>query len=570
MMIDSPLKILSVVLLLISRKASCLPRNSLFTLIRGGDSVDTPRRKPDWLDMDRETLQGYMELAKQRHVDAVRKAEESYWCASKGEPPPESSKGEPPPENGEEILPFVHAYGITAPPTWSLPDFSHDFDVSNMIYVTQTPLFTKDECNRLVQLAETHFHGEWTTLPSGRYDVAGFWINSVPAVHEWFNEMLRRRLFPLLQKQFPEFCTLQDLVVDNAYLFKYTTETGRRTDVHTDSGCLSFTIALNGPEGYKGGGTWFQGLKNDNPVIEMAQGHVTVRPGGIRHCGQAVTEGVRYIIGGFCMHREKVEYVRMLIGLGTERSFEGDLKGAQEALEAALVLNPKFDSAYANLADVLQRMGNDEKAQQVLEHCHFHVNRQNAEVSYSLGIIYLNKGEYEKCKSCMEVCLQVDDCDTDAMMGMAQACSGQGDRDGEQEWYQRLVTTPGVADKTAAAAYCNWGVLNEGSDKEISFYEKGLELEPDHFTLRFSLASAQAAQKSWPQAAENFRMALDLCKSDPQMQSQALAALYRVAVIMVQSEFQANPASQAAMLERLQTIMGKDNYAQLAASRGQG
>lgn len=269
------------------------------------------------------------------------------------------------------------------------------------------------------------------------------------------------------------------------------------------------------------------------------------------------------------MHREKVEYVRMLIGLGAERSLQGDLKGAQEALEAALMLNPKFDSAYANLADVLQKMGNDEKAQQVLEYCHFHVNRDNAEVSYSLGVIYLNKGEYDKCKSCMEVCLQVDDCDTDAVMIMAQACSRQGDCYGEEQWYQRLVTTPGVPDKVAAVAYCNWGVINEGSDKEVSFYEKGLELEPDHFTLRFSLASAQASRKNWPHAAENFRMAVDLSKNDPQMQLQALAALYRVAVNMVQSEL-ANPASQVEVLERIQAIMGKDNYAQLAASKGQG
>jgi thioredoxin-like negative regulator of GroEL len=563
-MIVSPFKMLWLVLFIMSmsRKASCLPRNNQHvqvTWMRGGGNVDSSRKRLDWLNMDRDTLQGYMELAKQRHADAVRRAEESYWSASK-----ESS------EKMEEDLPSVYSYGIDAPPTWSLPDFDKDFDVSKMIYVTQTPLFTKEECNRLIQLAESHFgNGDWTTLPSGQYDVAGFWIKSVPAVHEQFNEMLRRRLFPLLQQQFPQFCSFQDLVVDSAYVFKYTTETGRRTDVHTDSGCVSFTIAVNGPEDYEGGGTWFQALNHEDPVIEMAQGHVTVRPGGVRHCGQAVTKGTRYIIGGFCMHRKKVEYVRMLIGLGAERYDEGNYKGAQEALEAALCLNPNFDSAYANLANVLQKLGDKEKAQEALEHCHFHVNPQNGEVAYSLGVVYLNNGEYEKCKSCLQACLEVDDGDTDAIMGMAQACSALGDRDDEEQWYQRLVNTPGVPDKLAAAAYCNWGILHEGSDNEIAFYGKGLELAPDHFTLRFSLASAQAGRKNWPDAAENFKLAVDsIGASDPQKQSQALAALYRVAVNMVQSEFQASPTSQAAMLERIQSIMGKENYARLAASRG--
>jgi hypothetical protein len=81
-------------------------------------------------------------------------------------------------------------------------------------------------------------------LPSGQYDVAGFWIRDVPAIYEWFNRMVQEWLFPLLVKQFPHFC------LDNAYVFKYTPKTGRQTDVHAYSGCLSFTIALNGNDEY--------------------------------------------------------------------------------------------------------------------------------------------------------------------------------------------------------------------------------------------------------------------------------------------------------------------------------
>jgi len=177
-------------------------------------------------------------------------------------------------------------------------DFHHkkeEQQASSSTHPLPTPLFSIEECNAAIDHAEAYFrnqaNGTWTTLPSGQYDVAGFWIKDIPQVHEWFNNMLKTKLFPLLVQQFPYFVeSVDDLVVDNAYLFKYTPETGLRTGVHTDSGCLSFTIALNSPEDYTGGGTWFEHLANnvnnngdvvveDSSKIEMGQAHVTMWTG---------------------------------------------------------------------------------------------------------------------------------------------------------------------------------------------------------------------------------------------------------------------------------------------------
>jgi tetratricopeptide (TPR) repeat protein len=405
--------------------------------------------------------------------------------------------------------------------------------------------------------------------------VAGFWIKSIPACHEWFNQMVKERLFPLLAKKFSDFCpNMEDLVVDNAYLFKYTPETGRRTDVHTDSGCLSFTIALNGHEEYKGGGTWFEGLEtrqghedNCSGVIEMDVGQCTVRPGGVRHCGHAVTEGTRYIIGGFCMNNKKIEYTRMLMGLGSEETQKENYKKAEEALEAAIVLNPSFDGPYSHLANLLSKQGNTEKAQKVLEHCLEHVNPKGTEIAYSLGTIYLDKGEYDKVAKSMNICLDIDEGDVDAMMAMAQACAGKQDDVGEEAWYQRIVATPGASNELAGKAYCNLGVLHAGSPKELEYYEKSLALVPDKFAPNYSLACSYASKQDWDPAIVIFRKAIDVAEDGSDDEKQALQNLYRCVMGKLQRDDPSGASSREEMMQRFMEIMGQVNFDKLSAMR---
>jgi len=273
------------------------------------------------------------------------------------------------------------------------------------------------------------------------------------------------------------------------------------------------------------------------------------------------------------MHHKKVEYVRMLIGYGSECASLGNYQQASEALEAAICLNPNFDGAYTHLAGALEKLGNKSKAKQVLEHCFHHVNRINGEVAYSLGILYLKDQEYEQAKTCLEACIQVDELDYQAMTALAQVCASQKDKQGESQWYERVVQTPGVAKEDAASAYCNLGVLNAGEyEKEVHYYEKALELCPQNFQSRFSLASAHASAQEWEKGAESFRLAVELAMDDEkedntqtqtQTTTQALHALYRVAVNIVQKK---QASTQAEQLKILKSVMGETNYQLLASS----
>ena len=568
--------------------------------------------------MPDETFQSYLNLAKQRHEQAIRSAEEAYWSY-----PTATDEEKRAINDGTQQIDTVTVDRQTVKPHpgWSLPDFNDE--LRHEIKVTQkqqsngmpsVPLFSADDCQEVLEAAEEHFrthheqNGEWTTLSSGQYPVAGFWIKSIPAVHEWFNRMVRTRLFPLLAREFPDFVnnnnnnssSFHDLVVDNAYLFKYTVDTGRRTDVHTDSGCLAFTIALGG--NYSGGGTWVEGLG----TVEMDAGHVTVRPGGLRHCGQAIEEGTRYIIGGFCMHRHRVEYARMLIGYGADRNTNnGDtdkLVQAKEALLAALLCNPHFDGAYTHLASVLQKLGQDDVAQQVLEHCLRHVNPSNGEVAYTLGVLYLKKKKKTNnnhkndddavdtttllslAKDCFQVCLQSDPYDVDAMMGMAQATQQQqqqsssssssvvteSDQD-ERYWYERIVQAPGVSAKDACAAYCNLGVLYQ-NDKEAErlCFEKAVALVPTNYQSRFSLGSVYASAQEWDKAVEQYRHAIAIgSNGDTESLAKALRNLYHCAVVLVQQEGQNQGWAQEQVLTRLKEVMGTGNFEKLAAMQQQ-
>eukprot|EP00977_Amphora_coffeiformis_P006299 scaffold1351_cov176-Amphora_coffeaeformis.AAC.33 len=441
-----------------------------------------------------------------------------------------------------------------------IPDFSQDLE--RRVFVTETPLLTKEECQKVVQDAEAHFAGgEWGRLDSGQYKVAGFWIKDVPAVHQWFTKTVASRLFPLLNKVFPDFCSSpDDLCVDNAYLFKYTPETGFRTNVHTDSGCLAFTIALNPSDEYEGGGTWFEGLDGvpEGGVIEMNEGQVTVRPGGVKHCGHAVHSGTRYIIGGFCMHKKKIEQVRQLLHTPPETP-DSILR---KTYEAAVTLNPRSDLGYNLLASVYEKAGNKEKARQVLEYCLEKVHPYSGDVAYALGSLYKDQNDCEKARQCFLTCLKCDEYDFDAMMAVVSMSAALGDSAMEAEYCQRVVSTGGASPDIAGQAYCNLGVLHEGKDEEMGYFQKSVELVPTAFAPVYSLASAYATRQQWPLAVEHFKRAVSAASTDDET-FKALKNLYHSACSLVQSDPSAGSMSQQELLERLYAAMDKENFVQL-------
>ena len=67
--------------------------------------------------------------------------------------------------------------------------------------------------------------------------------------------------------------------------------------------------------------------RSEDHILEMDQGHCTIRPGSVRHGGHPVSAGDRYILGAFLLIADRVEHVRRLNSQGREARGRGDLRG---------------------------------------------------------------------------------------------------------------------------------------------------------------------------------------------------------------------------------------------------
>ena len=548
------------------------------------------KRPPFLSHVTQDDLREALQTAKLRHVRAVQTALQHY--------PTHLAL------NGGVVVvdPIVSTmtltrYNLTREPLSALPDFGTELPLA--VFVTDTPLFSSDECQAVIQAAHTHFlshhynNGTWTQLPSGQYQVAGFWIKDIPAVHEWFVQAVQTKLFPLLARTFPEFVVganhtadIDDvqshllLCVDNAYVFQYTPETGRRTEIHTDSGCLSFTIALNDPTvDFTGGGTWFEGL---NATIDMQQGHVTIRPGGVKHCGQAVETGVRYVIGGFCMHQDKPEVVRQLLSP----------PATVPNVQAALCFNPRFDPSYNVLSRTLQEQtkegdGDDttigKQRQQVLEYCLDHVHPYAGDVAYDLASVYQAQGKVEEAVACLQdSCLVADPMDVEALTSLLMLSAQLGRPDKERLYANRILQAPSAPPLALAKAHCNLGVLEAGQDTEIPHYQASIAQDGSRFAPRYSLACAWASQKNYVQALEEFPRALAVLSPDTDSdyatkRQTTLKQWYVAAMRHMESENahaqqttgKAKYVTQEQVMTRFGQLMGTQNFQELLALQKQ-
>ena len=544
----------------------------IYLSVVSASSSTTSQRPPFLSHVSRETLLDTLQKAEGYHKNAVQQALENYPVNAVTE------------EVDQELIQNIKLQEYTIDAPGALPDFQKE--LPRAVLVTETPLLTAEECNQVIQSANEHFQqttetGEWSQLPSGQYMVAGFWIKDIPSVQEWFLKTVKTRLFPLLARQFPEFVQDPDnLCVDNAYLFKYTPETGGRTDVHTDSGCLSFTLALNPKSDYEGGGTWFDGLQKESSsssndcVIEMDQGQVTIRPGGVKHCGYAVESGERYIIGGFCMHQKKPEIVRQIMAHSQQKPLEEIVDDISQ-LESAIVLNPKFDSAYNLLAVALEQQhkaNHEAKRQEILEYCLQNVNSYAGDVSYALGSLYRTASppNLSKAKECFVKCLEADSHDVEAMIALMMVAADEQNTDEERTMAERILQCSVANDKAKAQAYCNLGVLHEGQgDKELEYYQKAIKLQPHRFPPRYSLACAYASNQQWAEATQHFRQALEHAKDTmtPEQRMQTLQNLYKTSMHVIQQQVGNAKPSQAEIMELFRQVMGGEHFDALMKMR---
>ena len=130
-------------------------------------------------------------------------------------------------------------------------------------------------------------------------------------------------------------------------------------------------------------------------------------------------------------------------------------------------------------------------------------------------------------------------------------------------WSEKIISTPGASPSAIGKAYCNLGVLNQGSEKEIEYYKKSLEYV-NNFAPRYSLGCAYATRKEYDDAITALRDAVDVAEDNSDDDKKGLQTLYRVVSLKLQSDG-STASSREEAVAKFMSLIGSENYQRLAS-----
>lgn len=163
---------------------------------------------------------------------------------------------------------------------------------SNTCFIT--PMLDKSTCQRLIDIGITC--GIWTTDRHYAVPTNDKPIHKVPELLDWFYPWMERECAPLLTKQFGTRADYRFYVHDAFFVRYEGSKTTNHLPCHCDECSHSFVVCLN--DDFDGGGTYFHDF---NVTLSPKTGDVVSFKGDtLRHGGDAVIKGSRYIIAAFC------------------------------------------------------------------------------------------------------------------------------------------------------------------------------------------------------------------------------------------------------------------------------
>ena len=165
------------------------------------------------------------------------------------------------------------------------------------VYIADVGL-TPTQCDQIVQVTEQVCRGQYAAYTYAKQTLGcrefpTLAAVSQPAVHRVTHAIL-------------EFSQNNRLALDDRepHMVKYdvTKKERQKLDMHTDKSEWTFLIALSNGCGmdYEGGGTYFEAL---DATVHLSRGHALIFPGKLRHCGQRITSGLRFLLVGFLVDK---------------------------------------------------------------------------------------------------------------------------------------------------------------------------------------------------------------------------------------------------------------------------
>ena len=164
---------------------------------------------------------------------------------------------------------------------------------NNQCFVT--PMLEKATCQKLIQIATSN--GKFTTGRHYAVPTNDIPVHEVPKLLDWFYPWMEQELDPLIKAQFRVTDHQhQRFYVHDAFFVRYIGDKEtNHLPPHFDECSHSLLICLN--DDFQGGGTYFHSY---NTVLSPKVGEViTFKGDSLKHGGDAVTSGTRYILAVF-------------------------------------------------------------------------------------------------------------------------------------------------------------------------------------------------------------------------------------------------------------------------------
>jgi len=164
-----------------------------------------------------------------------------------------------------------------------------------LCFVTKDPVMDSTECKQVIQWAEENMDG-WTTSRHYAVPTTDVPVHTVPSLVQWFMNLMETKVCPLLSRQFAGSSGNKRWFVHDAFVVRYeATMSNNHLPLHVDESSHSFVLALN--DNYKGGATYF--VDYDETHTLSTGNLLSFRGDSLRHGGNVVTEGTRYILAAF-------------------------------------------------------------------------------------------------------------------------------------------------------------------------------------------------------------------------------------------------------------------------------
>lgn len=283
-------------------------------------------------------------------------------------------------------------------------------------HVTNVPIMTNEECQTIISEAQND-NGKSDAWKSHDHYYKAMKITKViaddmPMTKEILGKACIHRIFPLLQLMYPTVCPdgvhgLRRFRIFSAKVIKYDSSTcDDYLGVHHDGSLMTFLIGLNELDDYKGGGTFIEPLGKS---IRYGRGQLLCHPGIIRHGGDKVTDGVRYVLAVWIDIYGVKEYDRQL-------SEEADLIRLSGRLDQSITLeenhsgiiarrnSKKAEEYYLYSLAVGEMFSEDDRGKRMKDPAR--LSSENALLG--LGQLWLENGLFNKASTLFSQALNVN------------------------------------------------------------------------------------------------------------------------------------------------------------------